>query len=171
MPEEKSKIEYLSLKEAGGISGYSSDYLGWLIRRKKLGGVKIGRDLFTTRKALEAYLAAEEFVAVEAAPSLDKAVFFFLPQLKFSPKFWLTIFFTMLSLAVAIYLLYPFSIEQKKSAGDFVDTIILQTEKVYIGQKGGETIQSPQKIEVTTYLTDKSGDVEISIKPSQAPGK
>ena len=46
----------ISLKQASMLSGYATDYLGWLIRQNKLNGQKIGRDWFTTNKALESYL-------------------------------------------------------------------------------------------------------------------
>ena len=49
--------KYLSLKEAAKISGYSPDYIGWLIRAGKIAGRKIyaGISWQTTEEAIENY--------------------------------------------------------------------------------------------------------------------
>jgi len=38
---KRKKDEYISLKEAAKLSGYSSDYIGYLIRTKKIKGKSI----------------------------------------------------------------------------------------------------------------------------------
>jgi hypothetical protein len=50
--------EYITLKEAGEISGYSPDYIGQLIRRGKLEGKQVYANVawVTTKNALEGYL-------------------------------------------------------------------------------------------------------------------
>jgi|GEM_PF-834995 len=51
--------EYITLKEAGEISGYSPDYVGQLIRRGKLEGKQVYANVawVTTKEALRGYLA------------------------------------------------------------------------------------------------------------------
>jgi len=53
----KSEKEYISLREASKISGYSSDYVGYLIRTGKIPGrmVYTGVSWQTTREAILAY--------------------------------------------------------------------------------------------------------------------
>ena len=64
----KRKIgNYISLKEASKISGLTSDHLGLLIRKGKLGGKKIGRDYFTTKNSLSAYKKTGYFLAVDSS--------------------------------------------------------------------------------------------------------
>lgn len=50
--------EYISLKEAAEISGYSSDYIGQLIRGGKLSGKQVYTNVswVTTEEALRAYM-------------------------------------------------------------------------------------------------------------------
>ena len=60
MPElKKDEGQYITLKEAAKISGYTPDYLGQLIRKGKLDGKQIYLNVawVTTEKALSAYLA------------------------------------------------------------------------------------------------------------------
>jgi len=59
MPESKKEEgQYITLKEAAKISGYTPDYLGQLIRKGKLEGKQIYLNVawVTTEKALSAYL-------------------------------------------------------------------------------------------------------------------
>lgn len=51
--------EYITLKEAGEISGYSPDYIGQLIRRGKITGKQVYANVawVTTRDALGEYLS------------------------------------------------------------------------------------------------------------------
>jgi len=52
-----SEKKYLSLKEAAEISGYASDYIGWLIRTGKIKGKKVytGISWQTTEEAIKNY--------------------------------------------------------------------------------------------------------------------
>jgi len=52
--EEFKKI--ISLNQAAEFSGYSQDYLGSLIRKGEIKGLKKGRAWFTTEKEVENYL-------------------------------------------------------------------------------------------------------------------
>ncbi len=56
-PREK---EYLSLKEASELTGYSSDYVGQLIRSGKIQGKQIYSHVswVTTKEALDEYMSA-----------------------------------------------------------------------------------------------------------------
>ncbi len=54
-PEPVSE-DFLSLSEAGKITGYHQDYLGFLCRTGKLKGFKIGRNWVTTNSALAEFL-------------------------------------------------------------------------------------------------------------------
>jgi len=55
--QKKGKEEYISLKEASKLSGYSPDYIGYLIRTGKITGrmVYTGVSWQTTREAILAY--------------------------------------------------------------------------------------------------------------------
>lgn len=46
----------ISLNQAAKISGYTQDYLGYLIRSGEMKGVKKGRVWFTTEEAVKDYL-------------------------------------------------------------------------------------------------------------------
>ncbi len=46
----------ISLNQAAKISGYTQDYLGYLIRTGEMKGVKKGRVWFTTEEAVKDYL-------------------------------------------------------------------------------------------------------------------
>lgn len=47
----------ITLREASKISGYNSDYLGYLIREGKMNGRKVGRNWMTTTEDVKYYLA------------------------------------------------------------------------------------------------------------------
>ena len=49
--------DFIPLREAVEISGLSASHLRLLVSSGKLWGQKLGRDWFTTRSAVEAYLA------------------------------------------------------------------------------------------------------------------
>ena len=55
--EEEKKNQYISLKQASLISGYHPDYLGFLIRKGKIEGMKVGKTWLTTEKAVLDYLS------------------------------------------------------------------------------------------------------------------
>jgi hypothetical protein len=65
--EEK---DFISLKEASRISGYTADYLGQLIRSGKLDGKQVFSSVswVTTRKALEEYMREGGRVREEETP-------------------------------------------------------------------------------------------------------
>ncbi len=54
--------EYISLKEAARLSGYSSDYIGQLIRAGKLHGKQVYLNVawVTTKEALEEYTSKDK---------------------------------------------------------------------------------------------------------------
>ena len=53
--------EYISLKEAAKLSGYSADYVGQLIRSGKIQGKQVFSNVswVTTEKAIQAYIEKE----------------------------------------------------------------------------------------------------------------
>ena len=57
--------KYISLKEAGKISGYSADYVGQLIRSGKLEGKQVFSNVawMTTEEALQKYLRRQQMPA------------------------------------------------------------------------------------------------------------
>ena len=57
LKKKYSEKKYLSLKEAAEISGYASDYIGWLIRKGKIKGKKIYTAISwqTTEQAIKNY--------------------------------------------------------------------------------------------------------------------
>ncbi len=60
MTKSEYKIEDLiTLADASEISGLSAGHLNHLVRNKKLWGIKLGRNWFTTQKALEEYLSSK----------------------------------------------------------------------------------------------------------------
>jgi hypothetical protein len=65
---KKEEGQYITLKEAAKISGYTPDYLGQLIRKGKLEGKQIYLNVawVTTEKALSAYLENNKMPARKA---------------------------------------------------------------------------------------------------------
>jgi excisionase family DNA binding protein len=49
----------ISLKEAAGLSGFSYGHMRYLARNGEIWATKLGRDWFTTKKAVEDYLAQD----------------------------------------------------------------------------------------------------------------
>ena len=49
--------EWISVKEAAEYTGYSQGHIRYLLGKGEVEGRKFGRDWFTTKKALDAYLA------------------------------------------------------------------------------------------------------------------
>ena len=49
--------EWISTKEAAGYTGYTPRYIGYLLANGLVEGRKFGRDWFTTKEALDKYLA------------------------------------------------------------------------------------------------------------------
>ncbi len=50
----------ISLNQAAKLSGYSQDYLGFLIRQGDIKGVKMGRSWFTTEGEVKKYISKRE---------------------------------------------------------------------------------------------------------------
>lgn len=48
--------KFISLNQAAQLSGYSQDYLGFLIRKGEIKGAKKGRSWFTTEEEVKNYL-------------------------------------------------------------------------------------------------------------------
>lgn len=73
MADEK---DYISLKRAAEISGYSSDYLGQLIRSGKLDGKQVFSNVswVTTEEALTQYLSKENKGVIGASRSFSDVV-------------------------------------------------------------------------------------------------
>lgn len=163
MPKEKTK--YISLIEASGISKYSPDYLGYLIRKRKLGGKKIGRDWFTSEESLNAYLSSQKFISVEDAFETEVPSFHFSIRKKINPKV-IVLIFGILVISGISFLLVRSSTSKENQIGDFGNKIELQRKEVFIGEKGNETIQELQRVNVTTYSSDDAGGIEISVQPN-----
>ena len=51
-----AKERLISLREAAALSGLSHAHLRWLARKGKLQATRMGRDWFTTEKAVDLYL-------------------------------------------------------------------------------------------------------------------
>ena len=52
----QSLKKVISLNQAAQISGYTQDYLGYLMRRGEIKGLKKGRVWFTTEEDIKEYL-------------------------------------------------------------------------------------------------------------------
>ena len=61
--------DYITLREAGSISGYHPDYIGALIRSNKVKGKKIGKNWYVSRKEVREYLATKHYVPASMALS------------------------------------------------------------------------------------------------------
>ena len=48
--------EWISVKEAAEITGYTEGHLRYLLGKGKVEGRKFGRDWFTTKEALQKYI-------------------------------------------------------------------------------------------------------------------
>ncbi len=147
--------KFISLKKAAEISGYTQDHLGYLIRKKRLGGKKIGRNWFTTEKALSSYLLAKKFVAVEDIFSSER-------KSKLSFLFAGAIALIVVIGAVSIF---KSSVYSQTSSGDFNNKTELQKQEVIINQQGGE---NTQKFEITSYLLNEDGYIEIFVQSIQS---
>jgi len=140
--------KFISLKKAARISGYTQDHLGYLIREKKLGGKKVGRNWFTTEKALKVYLLTKKFLPVEDI---------FFPKRKSKLSF-LFAGVVVLLIVIGVVSIFRSSVYSRTSSGDFKDKTELQKQKVIINQQGGEKIQ----LEITSYSLNEDGDIETS---------
>lgn len=51
--------EWISVQEAAAYTGYTVQHIRYLLREGKVKGRRFGRDWFTTREALDEYLATD----------------------------------------------------------------------------------------------------------------
>jgi len=132
----------ISLKNAAENSGYHPDYLGSLIRNGKLEGKKIGRNWFTTEKAVKDFMASQKFL-----PLKD----FFLSLVK--PRF-VFIFLTVLIFIGGFFVFFHIpSVSYQRLSGDF-------TEQGFISSQFIEE-ETIKEVKITTYLLDGSEDAEV----------
>ena len=136
-------IRYISLKEASEISDYHPDYLSYLIRKGKIEGKRIGRDWLTTQEALRNYLLTKKFLPI-------KDILFS----KLSPKKILFLGTAAVLIGIAVFLIFVPPPFLQKAPGDFTKK---QLDKENIGG-----------VEVTTFTSDESGEIEISVEPERA---
>lgn len=89
--------EYISLREAAKLSGYSSDYIGQLIRSGRLPGKQVFSNVswVTTEEAIRAYIAKD-------AKSHDDAEEARLAERLSSPEFMTRFYFGAAWLAIAL---------------------------------------------------------------------
>jgi len=81
----KKMLKFLSLKEASKISGYHQDYLGFLLRTKKLKGKKINDKIWLVEESsFFRYLTKKQFVPLKKIISLKTAILIFLFLFSFS---------------------------------------------------------------------------------------
>ena len=83
--------DFITLKEAGSISGYHPDYIGALIRSNKVKGKKVGKNWFVSKKEVQEYFTTQHFAPVGKAFSEGSRVFFF----------WVSVFITFCLVVVA----------------------------------------------------------------------
>jgi excisionase family DNA binding protein len=55
---------FITLKEAGAISGYHPDYIGELVRSNKVKGTKVGNKWYVSRKEVRKYLSKKHHVPI-----------------------------------------------------------------------------------------------------------
>jgi len=84
--------KYLTLKEASKISGYASDYIGYLLRKKKIKGKRTKKEFYwvTTEKAIRRYLKKKKLKRkdlislITLSPVWEKTITFFLTIPKYA---------------------------------------------------------------------------------------
>jgi len=140
----------ISLKEAAENSGYHPDYLGSLIRSGKLEGKKIGRNWFTTEKAVNDFLAAQKFLPL-------KDFLFFLVK----PKFILFFLTTLIFIGAFFVFFHSPSASYQRLSGDFTEEGIVSSQFVE-----EETIK---EVKITTYLLDGSEETEVRAQLEHKP--
>jgi hypothetical protein len=113
MPEEDTQFgEYITLKEAAKISGYSADYIGQLIRKGKIRGRQVYTNIawVTTKEDLRAYLNGERISEESESNTITRSVGPWAVA-NFTPRTFLIlrivfIFIAVISLGVSLFLLY-----------------------------------------------------------------
>ena len=68
--------KYITLREAGKLSGYSSDYLSFLIREGRLKGQKVGKSWMTTQENLNEFLGHAGVSPKKRLPYALRLMFF-----------------------------------------------------------------------------------------------
>ncbi len=63
----KSLKKIITLHEAAIQSGYTQDYLGWLVRKGEIKAIKVGRNWCTTQQAIQEYLFKQKVCSGELA--------------------------------------------------------------------------------------------------------
>lgn len=108
----KKKDEYISLREAAAIAGYTPDYMGQLIRSGKLSGKQVFANVawMTTEEAVRSYVGQKKGKSVgkeSVAPSMLAA----LQREIESPRIVKRLSITLIVISVAFMLLvfYIFS--------------------------------------------------------------
>jgi hypothetical protein len=153
---------YISLIEASQISKYNPDYLGYLVRTKKLGGKKIGRDWFTTKEALDAYLSSREYVSLEKEHSLNSSFMFSVKKKIESKGLWILLFISVIYFAFIGGMAFSGSSGEKEIKGDFSGER-LQERKIFVSEDLRKQLPGIEKLNITTYSLDEDGEVEISL--------
>lgn len=120
----ESLKKIISLNQAAKISGYSQDYLGYLIRIGDIKGKKVGRGWFTTEEEINNYLFKQKIRHEK-----------FAIQGFFSPRRRTNIFLITLILFVGIFVVV-FYITNKNTATKGIvnselssDVEIIETQK------------------------------------------
>ena len=109
--------EYISLKEAAQISGYTADYIGQLIRSGKLPGKQVFLNVawMTTREALQEYANKSEKSETVSATLRERVLSY--EGLTFALRIasWVT---AVLLICIALFLVFVFasSIDERLEA-------------------------------------------------------
>ncbi len=105
------KSEYISLREAADLSGYSSDYVGQLIRSGKLPGKQVFANVawMTTPEAVREYMESKGKSIVKASSS--SSVFSVFERELHSPRLVKRLSFALICVCIAFLalLFYVFS--------------------------------------------------------------
>jgi len=82
-------LKFLSLKEASKISGYNQDYLGFLLRTRKIKGKKINAKIWLVEEnSFFNYLARKKFVPLKKLIFFKSAILVFLFLISFFFSFF-----------------------------------------------------------------------------------
>ncbi len=104
--------EYINLKEAAQITGYSADYIGQLIRAGKLEGKQVYSNVawMTTREALEAYQQNKDKKAEEPSYSDRLKKVLTTPESLVNLYTWVAWTCVVLLVVVILLLAYVFAV-------------------------------------------------------------
>lgn len=100
------KGDFISLREAAEISGYSSDYIGQLIRNGKLDGKQVYTNVswVTTEAAVRAYMQ-DKSRGKEAGGRLTRTISLHLVEKAYAMLTWFVIGFLGFFLVAMVYVL------------------------------------------------------------------